>query len=89
MEEACELCPNLAKVSCSCNNSFRFCSDCFLFVHKIIEGNHELISLAKMKQEINEKFNSTTKNLTKLKMFITTKSKQLINMIQLFTKSKL
>ena len=89
MEETCVNCPKPSNLTCSCNNSLRFCYNCYLFLHKKTEGNHEPIDLSIMKQEINNKFNSITENLKKTMRHVISKSNQLINLIQLITKKKL
>ena len=48
----CIQCKNLAIVSCSCDNSLRFCYDCYLFVHKKTNKNHDPISLFKTRKEV-------------------------------------
>ena len=45
MEDICLECKNLAEVSCSCDNSLRFCSKDYLFIHKPTKGVHEPIEL--------------------------------------------
>ena len=82
MEDICIECKKFAKVSCSCDNALRFCSDCYLFVHKNTQGNHDPIKIDKIRKEITQKIHSKIQNLYKIKSQVISKSYQLINMIQ-------
>ena len=55
MEDICIQCKKFAKVCCSCDNALRFCLDCYLFVHKNTQGNHDPIKIDKIRKEITQK----------------------------------
>ena len=57
----------MAKVSCSCNNLLRFCSDCYELVHKNNQGYHDSINLDEIKKELSQRIHSTEEE--KLKSF--------------------
>ena len=82
MKDICIECKQFAKVCCSCDNVLRFCFDCYLFVHKNTQGNHNPIKKDKIRKEITQKIHSKIQNLYKIKSQVISKSYQLINMIQ-------
>ena len=82
MKDICIECKQFAKVCCSCDNVLRFCFDCYLFVHKNTQGNHNPIKIDKIRKEITQKIHSKIQNLYKIKSQVISKSYQLINMIQ-------
>ena len=89
MEDICTECKQLATFSCSCDNALRFCSDCYLFVHKNTQGNHDSINLDKISKEIAQKIHSKIQNLYKIKSQVIYKSNQLINIIQKISSKQL
>ena len=58
MKYICNHCKELAKVTCSCDNFLRFCAECYLFVHKNTQGNHDPINLDDIIKEITQKIRS-------------------------------
>ena len=89
MEDICINCKQLAKVSCSCDNSLRLCSDCFLFFHKNNQANHDPINLNKIIKEVTQKIQSQIPNLYKLKSEVLKKSNKFISIIQNIVAKKL
>ena len=67
MEDICIQCKQSALFSCSCDTLIRFCSDCYLLVHKNTQGNHHPINLEKTKNEKNQKILSNKEK--KIKFF--------------------
>ena len=67
MEDICIQCKQLATVSCSCDRLLRFCSNCYLFLHKKTQGDHNPMNPEKMSKEIYQKIHFTEE--TKLESF--------------------
>ena len=53
MGDICIECKQYAKVSCFCNKFLRFCPDCYLYVHKSPQGNHDSLETHKIVQKID------------------------------------
>ena len=89
MKDICEVCKKPAVICCSCDYSLRFCfKDCFQ-AHQFTKGDHKGIDLATRRKEINEKFICAIENLNNLKSKIISRSKLLIQTVQLITSKNL
>ena len=89
MEDICEVCKKPVQVFCSCETSYLYCYQDFFGVHQKGKGKHNEIDLPTKRQEINQKFVSIIENLKKVKIEIISRSNELINIIQVITKSRL
>ena len=89
MEYICEVCKKAAEVFCSCDTSHQYCYRDFLNVHQKTKGEHNGIDIVTRIEEINQNFIATIKNLEKVKKEIISRSNEMIQIIQIITKSKL
>ena len=89
MEYICKVCKKAADVYCSCNISHQYCYRDFVELHQKNNGIHSGIDIAPRRKEIKQIFISTIENLNKVKKEIISRSNEMIENIQIITKSKL
>ena len=89
MEYICETCNKAAEVFCSCDTSHQYCYRHFVSIHLKARGEHNGIDIATRLEEISQTFISTIESLKKVEKKIISRSNEMVQIIQIITKSKL